>query len=147
MNRLSDALVRALGRVNVALYRRSGGRVFGRVGRARILLLTTTGRRSGEARTAPLLYLRDESRFVVVASFGGHASHPAWYLNLAANPEVEVEVDRERFQARARTATPEEHARLWPTLVEMYGPYASYQRRTSRVIPIVLLEPAEEPGS
>ena len=145
MSRFSDALVRAFGRVNVVLYRRSGGRIFGRVGRAPILLLTTTGRRSGAPRTAPLLYLRDGRRFAVVASFGGHASHPAWYLNLTANPDVQVEVARQRFHARARTATAEEHARLWPKLVEMYGPYASYQRRTSRAIPVVLLEPTSEP--
>ncbi len=141
MNRLAAAVVRALGRLNVALYRWSGGRVFGRVGGARILLLTTTGRRSGEPRTAPLLYLRDGARFAVVASFGGHARHPAWYLNLTANPDVEVEVDRERFAARARTATSEERELLWPKLVEMYGSYASYQRRTRREIPVVLLEP------
>ena len=147
MSRASDALVRALGRINVALYRRSGGRILGRVGKAPILLLTTAGRRSGEPRTAPLLFLRDGDRLAVVASFGGHPSHPAWYLNLTANPDVEVEVDRERFAARARTATPEERDRLWPGLVEMYGPYASYQRRTNREIPVVLLEPKIEPGS
>jgi len=147
VSRASDALVRALGRINVALYRRSGGRILGRVGKAPILLLTTAGRRSGEPRTAPLLFLRDGDRLAVVASFGGHPSHPAWYLNLTANPDVEVEVDRERFAARARTATPEERDRLWPGLVEMYGPYASYQRRTNREIPVVLLEPRIEPGS
>jgi len=130
---LSDALVRTLGRLNIALYRRSGGRLFGRVGKAPILLLTTKGRRSGAPRTAPLLYLRDGERLAVVASFGGHPSHPAWYLNLTANPDVEVEVDRERD-------------RLRPKLVEMYGPYASYQRRTSRAIPVVLLEPKDEQG-
>ena len=145
MSRLSDALVRAVGRVNIALYRRTGGRLFGRVGRAPILVLTTKGRRSGAPRTAPLLYLRDGERLAVVASFGGHPSHPAWYLNLAANPEVEVEIDRERFTARARTATAGERERLWPRLVEMYGPYASYQRRTSREIPVVLLE--RRPGA
>ena len=146
MRRITDALVRAMGRLNIALYRRTGGRLFGRVGRAPILLLTTRGRRSGASRTAPLLYLRDGERLAVVASFGGHPSHPAWYLNLAANPEVEVEIDRERFAARARTATTEERDRLWPMLVEMYGPYASYQRKTSREIPVVLLEPTPRPG-
>ena len=134
------SLVRFLGRMHVRLYRLTGGRFVGRVGRAPILLLTTIGRRSGEPRTAPLLYLRDGERLAIVASFGGHPKHPVWYLNLTANPEVSVQVGRDRFDAAARTATPEERERLWPLFVEMYPGYAGYQEKTTREIPIVLLE-------
>ena len=133
-------LVRALGRMHVRLYRLTGGRFVGRVGKAPILLLTTIGRRSGKPRTAPLLYLRDGERLAIVASFGGHPTHPVWYLNLTANPEVNVQVGPDRFAATARTATPEEHASLWPLFVEMYPGYAGYQEKTSREIPVVLLE-------
>ena len=140
MSRLSDSLVRAMSRVNTALYRRTGGKVGGRVGKAPILLLTTTGRRSGAARTTPLLFLRDGDRIAVVASYGGRPAHPAWYLNLQATPTVGVQIGRERFAATARTAGPEEREQLWPRLVEMYGSYAAYQRRTNRTIPVVVLE-------
>ena len=132
-------LVRLLGRMHVRLYRLTGGRFVGRVGKAPILLLTTTGRRSGEPRTAPLLYLRDGERLAIVASFGGHPKHPVWYLNLTANPEVNVQVGPDRFAATARTATPEERASLWPLFVAMYPGYAGYQEKTTREIPIVLL--------
>ncbi len=133
-------LVRPLGRFHVRLYRLTGGRFVGRVGKAPILLLTTIGRRSGEPRTAPLLYLKDGDRLAIVASFGGQPKHPIWYLNLTANPEVHVQVGREQFKATARTAGVEERARLWPRLVEMYPGYAGYQEKTDREIPIVLLE-------
>ena len=134
------SLVRLLGRFHVRIYRLTGGRFVGRVGKAPILLLTTTGRRSGEPRTSPLLYLRDGERIAIVASFGGHPRHPVWYLNLTANPAVQVQVRSDRFAATARTATPEERERLWPQLVAMYGSYAGYQRKTEREIPVVLLE-------
>jgi deazaflavin-dependent oxidoreductase (nitroreductase family) len=142
MSRLSDTFVQVMSRANIALYRSTGGRVAGRVGKAPILLLTTTGRRSGAARTTPLLFLRDGDRIAVVASYGGRPSHPSWYLNLRASPAVEVQVGRERFAATARTATLEEREQLWPRLVDMYGSYAAYERRTTREIPVVLLEPA-----
>ena len=135
-------LVRMLGRMHVRLYRLTGGRFVGRVGKAPILLLTTTGRRSGEPRTSPLLYFRDGERLAIVASFGGNPKHPVWYLNLTANPAVKVQVGRERFDATASTATPEERERLWPQLVAIYPGYAGYQEKTTREIPIVLLERA-----
>lgn len=107
------------------------------------LLLTTTGRRSGEPRTTPLIYAADSDAFAVVASKGGSPTPPAWYLNLSAKPEVEVQVLGERFRARARTASPEETARLWPRMVAEWPKYDDYQRRTEREIPIVLLERLE----
>ena len=134
------SLVRFLGRMHVRVYRLTGGRFVGRVAKSPILLLTTIGRRSGEPRTAPLLYLRDGEQLAIVASFGGHPTHPVWYLNLTANPEVEVQVGRERFAATANTANAEERERLWPRLVEIYPGYAGYQAKTTREIPVVLLE-------
>jgi deazaflavin-dependent oxidoreductase (nitroreductase family) len=106
------------------------------------LLLTTTGRRSGQARTTPLIYGRDGDRYVIVASRGGAPTHPRWYDNLAAHPEVQVQVMAERFRARARTATPAERPRLWKTMAAIWPPYDEYQARTTREIPVVILERA-----
>jgi len=140
MNRPARLVVRLTGRLHVHVYRLLGGRIVGRIGKAPILLLTARGRRSGRPRTVPLLYVPDGASLAVVASFGGSPTHPGWYLNLSAHPGVTVEVGRERRQLRARTASPEERARLWPMFVESYGGYATYQRKTSREIPVVLLE-------
>ncbi len=126
--------------IHRGLYRLLGGRAVGSFAGAPVLLLTTTGRRSGKKRTMPLLYLRDGDAIAVVASAGGQEAHPAWFLNLRANPEVEVEIGRERRTMRAREASPEERERLWPRLVEMYKSYGDYQLKTSRKIPVVLLE-------
>lgn len=104
------------------------------------LLLTTTGRRSGEERTTPLIYGRDGDDFLIVASKGGSDEPPAWYLNLAAQPEVEVQVKGDRFRARARTANAEEKARMWKTMVAEWPSYDDYQESTEREIPVVVLE-------
>ena len=106
------------------------------------LLLTTTGRRSGQARTTPLIYGRDGDRYVVVASRGGAPQHPAWYENLAARPEVTVQVIADRFKARARTASAAERPALWKTMAAIWPPYDEYQAKTSRTIPVVILERA-----
>jgi F420H(2)-dependent quinone reductase len=107
----------------------------------RVLLLTTTGRKTGREHTVPLLYLRDGEGVVVVASNGGTASHPAWWLNLMTNPEATVEVGGRKVLVRAEEVGSEERKRLWPELVEMYGGYEDYQRRTDRKIPVVFLHP------
>jgi deazaflavin-dependent oxidoreductase (nitroreductase family) len=104
------------------------------------LLLTTTGRRSGEKRTLPLIYGRAGDDYLVVASKGGADDPPAWYLNLEADPDVEVQVWGDRFKARARTATSEERERLWPVVTKEWPAYDEYQRKTDREIPIVVLE-------
>lgn len=104
------------------------------------LILTTIGRRSGTPRRLALIYGEDEAGYVVVASKGGSDEHPDWYRNLLAQPEVEVQVKADRFRAHARTATPAEHARLWPHMVAIWPDYARYQERTSRQIPLVVLE-------
>lgn len=104
------------------------------------LLLTTTGRRSGEPRTTPLIYGRDGDRYLVVASRGGAPSHPAWYENLVAQPEVQVQVMADRFNARARTAAAAEKPALWKTMTSIWPAYDEYQQRTDRAIPVVVLE-------
>ena len=105
------------------------------------LLLTTVGRRSGRALTMPLIFGRSGPDYVVVASKGGAPTHPAWYLNLQSNPDVGVQVKAEKFKARAVTASSAERAALWSKMVELYAPYAHYQTKTDRQIPVVLLKP------
>ncbi|HUY74187.1 MAG TPA: nitroreductase family deazaflavin-dependent oxidoreductase [Candidatus Dormibacteraeota bacterium] len=104
------------------------------------LLLTTTGRRSGQLHTTPLIYGQDAGRYLVVASRGGAPQHPQWYLNLVAQPEVQVQVGADRFRARARPATPEEKPALWKQMAGIFPNYDEYQTRTSREIPVVILE-------
>jgi deazaflavin-dependent oxidoreductase (nitroreductase family) len=104
------------------------------------LLLTTRGRRSGRLRRTALIYGRDGDRYLVVASVGGSAHHPAWYLNLAEHPEVQVQVGADRFTATARTASPEEKPRLWSLMTSIWPAYEGYQRKTRRDIPVVILE-------
>ncbi len=106
------------------------------------LLLTTTGRRSGQSRTTPLIYGRDGERYLVVASRGGAPKHPDWYENLVAHSEVHVQVMADRFKARARTATAAEKPTLWKTMTAIWPPYDEYQTRTPREIPVVILERA-----
>lgn len=106
------------------------------------LILITTGRRSGETRLHPLIYGRDGDNYLVVASKGGAPKHPAWYLNLEANPDVEIQVKGERLRAHARTATAEEKPRLWSIMTREWPDYDNYQQRTDREIPLVVLEPA-----
>ncbi len=106
------------------------------------LLLTTTGRKSGKQLTLPLIFGRSGADYVVVASKGGAPQHPAWYLNLQANPDVQVQVKADKFKARAVTASSAERAKLWPQMVGIYGPYADYQKKTEREIPVVILKRA-----
>ncbi len=105
------------------------------------LLLTTTGRKSGEKFIFPLFYGTDGDSYIVVASKGGAPEHPGWYRNLLANPDVEVQVGIRKFKARARTAAGEERARLWKKALEFWPPYADYALKTKREIPVVVLDP------
>jgi len=140
--RIGTAVIRVMSALNTWIYRASGGRIGGRFRRgAPVLLLTTVGRKSKQRRTAPLLYLREGDTYVVVASKGGMSHHPDWFKNLMANPQVEIEVGRQKFPVRARQANEAEKAVLWPKLVTMYGDYANYQQRTTRQIPVVILTP------
>jgi deazaflavin-dependent oxidoreductase (nitroreductase family) len=104
------------------------------------LLLTTTGAKSGKALQLPLIYGKDGDNFLVVASKGGAPEHPAWYTNLVANPDVAVQVEADKFNAKARTATAEEKPRLWDTMAKIFPNYNEYQQKTTRDIPVVVLE-------
>jgi deazaflavin-dependent oxidoreductase (nitroreductase family) len=104
------------------------------------LILTTTGRRSGAERLTPLIYQQDGDDYVVVASKGGDDKAPDWYVNLEAEPAVQVQVKGERFAARARTATPDEKPRLWKLMTAAWPAYDDYQKKTDREIPVVVLE-------
>ena len=106
------------------------------------LILTTTGRRSGKPYSTPLYFGEDNGRYILVGSYAGSDRHPKWYLNLVANPSVEVQVRGERFAARARTAGPEEKPRLWRMMAERFPRYEEYRQATEREIPVVILERA-----
>ena len=143
-------IIKAMSRVNVWLYRRTNGRVGGtwRVGSAfprgvPMCLLTTRGRKSGQPRTAPLLYLPDDDRVVLVASQGGLPSDPQWYRNLRHDPDVSVRIGAREQCMRARTAEGSERERLWARLVAHYRDFADYQSWTDRTIPVVVCEPSE----
>jgi deazaflavin-dependent oxidoreductase (nitroreductase family) len=128
------------GQAHVRSYQETGGEVGHDWKGTQTLLLTTTGRRSGEPRTTPLIYGRHGEDFVIVASRGGADDPPAWYVNLRDQPDVEVQVLADRFPARARTASPQERAELWPVMTGHWPAYDDYQRKTEREIPIVILE-------
>lgn len=142
-NRPIAAVQKGATKFHTALFRATDGRVGGRLLGSPVLLLVSTGRRTGRQRTTPLLYLPDGDRQVIVASNGGAAKHPVWWLNLEADPEATVEVEGRKTRVRAREAEGEERARLWKSLVRMYPAYESYQGKTDRRIPVVVLEPVE----
>lgn len=123
------------------VYEASDGRLGARLGQYRLLLLRTRGRRSGLVRTAELLYIEDGDNLVVVGSKGGSDSPPAWLLNLEAQAGAEVQVGRRRFPVEARIATPGERRRLWPRVTSNWPDYQRYQDRSTREIPVVILEP------
>jgi deazaflavin-dependent oxidoreductase (nitroreductase family) len=128
---------------HAGVYRATGGKLFGRMGKSPILLLNTVGRKTGRKRTSPLLYVMDGEDFVIIASKGGAPTHPAWYLNLIANPEATVEIGDREVRVEAEVADPEDKPRLWQKMVEMYPTYDDYQRKTEREIPLLVLRPVE----
>jgi len=138
----TEDATKLFGAAHVRRYRETGGEV-GHIWKegSTILLLTTTGRTTGNKTTTPLIYARDGDRYVIVASKGGAPRHPGWYENLRKTPEVEVQVLGDVFAARARTAEGEERERLWQTVNQVWPHYAEYAARTGRVIPVVVLEP------
>jgi deazaflavin-dependent oxidoreductase (nitroreductase family) len=144
---LATKIIKIMSRVNVRLYRATGGRLGSkwRVGSAfprgvPVMLLTTTGRKSGEPRVSPLLYIEDGPRVIVVASQGGLPRNPAWFYNIRSNPNVTAQIKSNVRQMQARVAGPEERAALWPRLVEMYPDFDKYQSWTDRQIPVVICE-------
>jgi deazaflavin-dependent oxidoreductase (nitroreductase family) len=143
--RLSNSLgargLRWTGKFNVPIYRATGGRIGGRVGRAPVLLLTTTGRKSGQPRTAPVLYLADGENVILINTNAGNAKIPAWSLNLTANPEAEIELGRKRRPVRARIAEGEERAELWHKSNVQYAGFDDYEAKLNREISVFVLEP------
>jgi deazaflavin-dependent oxidoreductase (nitroreductase family) len=129
------------GKLNVPVYRLTGGRVGGKVGDAPICLLTTTGRKSGEARTAPVVYLADGERVILIDTNAGNERLPAWSLNLKAKPEAEVETGRKRRQVSARVAEGEERAELWRKHIDQFAGFDFYLTKLERTPSVWVLEP------
>jgi len=131
-----------LGDEHVRRYRETNGAVGYDWNGAPTLLLTTTGRHSGEARTTPLIFGRDGDDYLIVASVGGSPRHPAWYMNLESDPHASIQVRSDRFDVVTHSASPGEKPRLWKIMNEVWPNYDVYQSRTERDIPVVVLTPA-----
>ena len=127
-------------RQTIEAYRANGGKVGGFWEGRPLLLLTTTGAKSGQRRTTPTMYLRDGDRLLIFASKGGAPTHPAWYHNLVAHPQVTVEVGGETYEATATILTGEERDRLYARQAELYPQFGEYQANTTRKIPVIALE-------
>jgi deazaflavin-dependent oxidoreductase (nitroreductase family) len=128
--------------IHLFVYRLSGGRVSGVVRGLHVLLLTTTGRKSGKLRTTPLGYFKHDESYVIIASNSGADHHPGWYYNLKSNPIAEIQIKNHRTPVRAEEATSEAHDQLWNELIRISPAYADYQKRTSREIPLMVLTPS-----
>lgn len=139
---MRDGTAKFLSSVHSVAFRLTGGRVGQRLVNNDMLLLTTTGRTTGNSHTVPLLYLQEGEQLVVIASWGGRDHHPEWYLNLLADPRAEVSIGNETRTVRATTAAGAERTLWWQRVTEAYSGYAEYQSRTDRLIPVVLLDPA-----
>ena len=141
---LPDWALRWVGKLNVPLYRLTRGRMFGRIADSPIVLLTTTGRKSGQRRTAPVIFMRDGDSIVVIGSNAGNSRPPAWSLNLVANPEADVQVGGDRWPVRARVAKGEERAALWERFTDEYSGFDDYTAATDRRIRLFVLERAAQ---
>ncbi len=146
-SRLRRWTIRGLSNAHLAVLRLSRGRVLASVAGMPVLLLTTTGRRSGKARTTPLTFFRDGTDLVVIASNGGADRPPDWSLNLQQNPRAVIEIGTHRQVVTARTASEQDRERLWVGITATYSGYADYQARTTRPIPVVLLTPDRVQGT
>lgn len=135
-----EGTMKRIGKYHTKLYRLTGGLIGARIDGLDILLLTTRGRKSGLLRTVPLPYFKHGRHFVLVASFGGNDKNPAWLYNLTDQPDVRVQVGFRKFQVRARVTDGEERDGLWARLTHDFPRYLGYQEKTTRTIPIVLLE-------
>jgi deazaflavin-dependent oxidoreductase (nitroreductase family) len=139
---LKDEMAKGLTSFHEAVFRATNGRLLGKMFGMPVVLLTTTGRKTGKKRTTMLTApVRDGDEVVLIASYGGDSRHPTWFLNLRDNPDVEAMYDGKNQPMRARIATEDEKAELWPRVTAKYKGYAGYQERTDRDIPVVILEP------
>ncbi|MFQ5554510.1 MAG: nitroreductase family deazaflavin-dependent oxidoreductase [Acidimicrobiia bacterium] len=141
---MRDATARRLSAIHAAAYRLTRGRIGRRLVRNDMLLLTTRGRRTGRPHTVPLLYLRDGRDLVVIASWGGRDRHPEWYLNLAADPSVWVQIDGTQGGATATSMRDDERSAWWSRAVDAYAGYTGYRAKTTRSIPVVRIVTEEE---
>jgi deazaflavin-dependent oxidoreductase (nitroreductase family) len=132
--------IRRIGKIHTFLYRYTFGLIGARMDGLDVLLLTTVGNKSGRSRCVPLPYFRDGERYLLVASYGGNARNPAWVANIVANPAVEVQRGARRWTARAHVAQGAERARLWADITREFPRYAVYQTKTTREIPVIVLE-------
>ena len=137
----ADFFIKWMSRSNTWLYKVSGGKLGATFHKAPVALLTTTGRKTGQPRVSPLLYLRDGDTAIIAASRSGSDKNPMWYLNLKANPKVKVQIKGDVRDLRAREANEAERQHYWPKLVAMYPSLEDYQSWTDRVIPLVICEP------
>jgi len=131
-------------KVMVFLYNVSGGRIGGKMGKVPVLLLTTTGRKSGKQRTLPLIYIMDNSAYVITASAGGADKNPGWFFNIRSNPQATIQVKDKHIKVTVEVAGQDKKSELWARLVEVAPNFAGYQKRTSREIPMVILLPVKE---
>jgi F420H(2)-dependent quinone reductase len=127
--------------IYVFLYRLTGGAIGGQMAGLKVLLLTTTGRKTGQPRITPLGYFKQDGDFVLIASNGGADQNPAWFYNLKSNPQVTIQIGKQQLAARAEPAGSEKRQQLWAELVKMAPAYAHYEQRTKREIPMVILQP------
>ena len=141
---LANKVFRLVSAGHTAVYRATGGKLGARMGGSPVLLLETTGRKSGKKHTTPLLYLPDGRNMVIAASKGGANKHPAWWLNLRENPTTVAQVGDRTVEVRAEETSGDDRERLWRGLVAMYPGYANYQRLTNREIPVVRLRPTDQ---
>ena len=140
---MTKHIIKWMSKANTFVYQKTGGRIGGKfLQGAPVALLTTTGRKTGEPRVSPLLFWREGNRIVLIASQGGAANNPMWYLNLKANPKVSIQIKDEVLHLTARDATEEERAHYWPKMSGMYSSFDDYQSWTDRVIPVVICDPA-----
>ena len=140
---MNKALIKFASATHAFWYQVTGGVIGAKVSGMPVLLLTTTGRKSGRKRATPLSHQRDGDSYVLIASNGGHDNHPAWYLNLRSHPDAEILIGREKTRVRAETANDEERERLYKQAADIFPGYAEYQQETKRKIPVVILRPAE----
>lgn len=144
MPRLLSGIFRFFMTFAVFLYRQTGGKFGGKVQGLNVLLLTTTGRKTGKVRTTPLGYFEHDGGYVIIASNAGFEAHPAWFHNLRSDPRATIQVNDRQFAVRAEVAGAEQRGQLWERLMELAPSYANYANRTSREIPVVVLRPAVE---
>jgi deazaflavin-dependent oxidoreductase (nitroreductase family) len=139
----SKLINKGIVRLNVYVYRKSGGKILGRFGGLDALLITTLGRKTGKTRTNPVGYIYDGGRFVVCGAYGGEAVHPAWFLNLRSIPQATVEVGRDKIDVTAEVVPAgAERDRIWQRMVDAFPNYDRFQNRTDRLLPVVVLTPA-----